>query len=132
MDGPRECLGVARIFERQQLWARAEACYRRAIDLASHSWLAEDEDARLEALHALALRCRRTARYLDAAAYWEALTRARRCPPALMRAALEALAIHHEHRSRDRPASRAHRSQDRAERQARRRYPPRVALGITG
>ena len=56
---------------------------------------------RLEALHALALRCRRTARYLDAAAHWEALTRARRCPPALMRAALEALAIHHEHRSRD-------------------------------
>ncbi len=101
VDGPRECLGVARIFERQQLWARAEACYRRAIDLASHSWLAEDEDARLEALHALALRCRRTARYLDAAAHWEALTRARRCPPALMRAALEALAIHHEHRSRD-------------------------------
>jgi hypothetical protein len=101
VDGARECLGVARLLERAAAWDRAEDCYRRAIDLASHSWQSEDEDARLEALHALALRCRRTARYLDAAAHWETLTRARRCPPALLREALEALAIHHEHRSRD-------------------------------
>ena len=147
---PRECLGVARLLERRRLWDRAEACYRRAIDLASHSWQAEDEDARLEALHALALRCRRTARYLEAAAHWEAITRARRCPPALMREALEALAIHHEHRSRDleqarrfaeqtrrvagahprhRPAARADRSQDRRERRPV-SVPRRVALGI--
>ena len=101
VDGPRECLGVARLLERAAAWERAEDCYRRAIELASHSWRGEDEDVHIEALHALALRCRRTARYLDAAAHWEALTRARRCPPALMREALEALAIHHEHRSRD-------------------------------
>jgi hypothetical protein len=101
VDGPRECLGVARLLERALAWERAEDCYRRAIELASRSWLGEDEDVRIEALHALALRCRRTARYLDAAAHWEALTRARRCPPALLREALEALAIHHEHRSRD-------------------------------
>ena len=101
VDGPRECLGVARLLQRAAAWERAENCYRRAIELASRSWLGEDEDVRIEALHALALRCRRTARYLDAAAHWEALTRARRCPPALLREALEALAIHHEHRSRD-------------------------------
>ena len=101
VEGARECLGVARLLERVSAWDRAEACYRRAIDLAAHSWQTEDEDVRVEALHALALRCRRTARYLDAASHWETLTRARRCPPALMREALEALAIHHEHRSRD-------------------------------
>ena len=98
---PRECLGIARLLGRVAAWDRAEACYRRAMELASMSWQAEDEEVRLEALHALALRCRRTARYLEAAAHWEAITRARRCPPVLMREALEALAIHHEHRSRD-------------------------------
>jgi uncharacterized protein len=101
VDGPRECLGIARLLGRVAAWDRAEVCYQRAIDLASRSWQAEDEQVRLEALHALALRCRRTARYLDAAAHWEAITRARLCPPMLMRDALEALAIHHEHRSRD-------------------------------
>jgi uncharacterized protein len=101
VNGPRECLGVARLLERAAAWDRAEACYRRACDMAARSWQPEDEDVRVEALHALAVRCRRTARYLEAAAHWELLTRARRCPPALMREALEALAIHHEHRSRD-------------------------------
>jgi hypothetical protein len=101
VNEPRECLGIGRLHERAASWERAEWCYRRAIELASHSWLAEDEDVRTEALHALALRCRRTARYLEAAAHWEAITQARRCPSALMREALEALAIHHEHRSRD-------------------------------
>jgi uncharacterized protein len=101
VDGPGECLGVARLLERAAAWERAEQCYRRAIELASRSWLGEDEAVRIEALHALALRCRRTARYLDAAAHWEAITRARRCPLPLLREALEALAIHHEHRSRD-------------------------------
>jgi uncharacterized protein len=101
VEGPRECLGIARLLGRVAAWDRAEACYRRAINLASRSWQAEDEQVRLEALHALALRCRRTARYLDAAAHWEAITRARRCPPTLLRDALEALAVHHEHRSRD-------------------------------
>ena len=101
VEGPRECLGIARLLDRAMLRERAEACYRRALDLATRSWQPEDEDVRVEALHALALRCRRTARYLDAAAHWEMLTRVRGCPPALMREALEALAIHHEHRSRD-------------------------------
>jgi uncharacterized protein len=101
VDGARECLGIARLLGRVAAWDRAEACYRRAMELASMSWQAEDEEVRLEALHALALRCRRTARYLEAAAHWEAITRGRRCPPVLMREALEALAIHHEHRSRD-------------------------------
>ena len=101
VDGARECLGLARLLGRVAAWDRAEACYRRAIDLARRSWQTDDEEVRLEALHALALRCRRTARYLDAAAHWEAITRTRCCPPGLMRDALEALAIHHEHRSRD-------------------------------
>jgi uncharacterized protein YprB with RNaseH-like and TPR domain len=100
-DQPRECLGLGRLFERSAMWDRAEACYRRALNLSCGSWHPEDEDVRLGALHGLALRCRRTGRYLEAAKCWEAITRARRCPSGLMREALEALAIHHEHRSRD-------------------------------
>jgi uncharacterized protein YprB with RNaseH-like and TPR domain len=98
---PRECLGLGRLLELAGWGDRAELCYRRAADLAAASWQAGDEHVRVAALHALALRCRRGRRYPDAAAAWEAITRARRCPPALMREALEALAIHHEHRSRD-------------------------------
>jgi uncharacterized protein len=98
---PRECLGLGRLLERAGRGDRAELCYRRAADLAAASWHAADDEVRVAALHALALRCRRSGRYPDAAAAWEAITRAQRCPPALMREALEALAIHYEHRSRN-------------------------------
>jgi uncharacterized protein YprB with RNaseH-like and TPR domain len=98
---PRECLGLGRLLERAGRADQAELYYRRAADLAAASWHAGDDEVRVAALHALALRCRRSGRYPDAAAAWEAITRARRCPPALMREALEALAIHHEHRSHD-------------------------------
>ena len=98
---PRECLGLGRLLERAGRSDEAELHYRRAADLAAASWHAGDDEVRVAALHALALRCRRSGRYPDAAAAWEAITGARRCPPALMREALEALAIHHEHRSRD-------------------------------
>ena len=98
---PRECLGLGRLLERAGRADQAEMYYRRAADLAAASWHAGDDEVRVAALHALALRYRRCGRYLDAAAAWEAITRARRCAPALMREALEALAIHHEHRSHD-------------------------------
>jgi hypothetical protein len=127
VDGPRECLGIASLLGRVAAWDRAEACYRRAIDLAARSWQAEDEQVRLEALHALALRCRRTGRYLDAAAHWETITRAWRCPPALMREALEALAIHHEHRSRDLERARQFAEQTRRVAGAHERLDQRLA-----
>ncbi len=100
-ERPRECLGLGRLFERVGLLDRAESCYVRAVAMTDGSWHDDDELVAAEALRALALRCRRTARYGEAAAHWEAVTRVRRCPASLRREALEALAIHHEHRSRD-------------------------------
>ena len=82
-------------------WNAPSDATRRAIELADGSWHDEDEDGSAEALRALALRCRRTARYAEAATHWERLTRLARCPVGYRREALEALAIHHEHRSRD-------------------------------
>jgi uncharacterized protein YprB with RNaseH-like and TPR domain len=100
-ERPRELLGVARIFDRVGLSERAEQCYARAVAMTAGSWHEDDDLVAGEALRGLALRCRRAARHAEAARHWEALTRLYRCPPALRREALEALAIHHEHRSRD-------------------------------
>jgi hypothetical protein len=110
-ERPRESLGLARIFERVGLLDRAEQCYERAVALTAGSWHDDDEFVAGEALRGLALRCRRAARHAEAAAHWEALTRLGRCPAALRREALEALAIHHEHRSRDLERARAYAEQ---------------------
>jgi hypothetical protein len=112
-EHPRECLGLGRLFERAGLVERAEACYMKAVALAARSWHVEDELVRVEALRALALRCRRTGRYSEAVAHWDAIVRARRCPPALRREACEALAVHHEHRSRDLETARRYAEQSR-------------------
>jgi tetratricopeptide (TPR) repeat protein len=100
-ERPRECLGLGRMFERVGLFDRAEGCYARAVSLTAGSWHDDDVVVGAEALRALALRCRRAGRYAEASTHWEGLTRLARCPVALRREALEALAIHHEHRSRD-------------------------------
>jgi uncharacterized protein len=112
-EHPRECYGLGRLFERAGLFTRAEACYMRAVALAARSWHAEDDVVRVEALRALAVRCRRAGRHGEAVAHWEAITRARRCPPAVLREACEALAIHHEHRSRDLETARRYAEQSR-------------------
>lgn len=97
-----EALAVGRVLERAGLGERAEACYARAAE-------ASCTDTRAEALYRLGLRRRRARRHDDAAVLWrelEAATRgaARRhgsALAALHQFALEALAIHHEHRARD-------------------------------
>jgi uncharacterized protein YprB with RNaseH-like and TPR domain len=100
-EKPRECLGLGRIFERIGMGDRAKSCYERALALTDGSWHGDDEVVRAESLRALAVRCRRAGRHAEAAGHWEAITGLRRCPDGLMREAIEALAIHHEHRSRD-------------------------------
>jgi uncharacterized protein YprB with RNaseH-like and TPR domain len=105
-EKPRECLGLGRIFDRVGMRDRAAECYDRAVALTDGSWHADDEVVRAESLRALAVRSRRGGRHAEAAAHWEAIIRLRRCPEGLMREALEALAIHHEHRSRDLLAAR--------------------------
>jgi hypothetical protein len=101
VDDARECYGVGRLLEGRDDGNGAEPWYTRAVVLSARSWHAADALVRVQALRALALRCRRFGRYADAAAHWEAITSSRACPPALLREALEALAVHYEHRSKD-------------------------------
>jgi hypothetical protein len=56
---------------------------------------------RTDALRALACAARRARRYEDAAALWRQVLDVAGCPPRVAREATRALAIHHEHRSRD-------------------------------
>jgi uncharacterized protein YprB with RNaseH-like and TPR domain len=97
-----QALAVGRIFERAGLLERAAACYRRGADCDS-------VEVRGESLYRLGLRCRRDRRFNEAAVIWReivALSDARSARRnatllALRDFAVEALAIHHEHRDRD-------------------------------
>jgi hypothetical protein len=96
----REALGLGRLFDRGGMIPEARACFARAIDLEA------DGLTHVEALRAYAVLCRRERRYFDAADAWRRMLLMRGCPPRLAREATEALAIHHEHRSRDLSAAR--------------------------
>ena len=96
----REALGLGRLYERGGMMSEARACFARAIDLDT------DVLTHMEALRAYAVLCRRERRYVDAANAWRRMLLTRGCPPRLAREATEALAVHHEHRSRDLPAAR--------------------------
>ena len=95
------------MYERAELFERAEACYSRAAS-------SEVPEVRAEALYRLGLRYRRDRRFEDAAEVWKtvlawtAQSRGRRQLEQLRRFAAEALAIHFEHRRRDLPGARAH------------------------
>jgi uncharacterized protein YprB with RNaseH-like and TPR domain len=103
----QQALALGRIYERAGLLDRAELCYRRAAN-------AQALDAKTEALYRLSLRYRRSKRYDEAASCWQsivALTSSRsarrnRIAAALREFAVEALAIHHEHREQDLTAAR--------------------------
>lgn len=96
---PREAFGLGRVFERVGALENAEACYAQAASLAARA--GREPDVHAEALARLA-RCRRRAgRHADAADAWRAVLDVPGCPAAWRREAREALAIHHEHRSRD-------------------------------
>jgi uncharacterized protein YprB with RNaseH-like and TPR domain len=100
-DGP-QALAVGRIFERAGVGDRADDCYRRAAGC-------DKPDVKCEGLYRLALRRRRDRRFAEAAVCWREIvaateSRAARRDPhvaALREFAVEALAIHHEHRERD-------------------------------
>jgi uncharacterized protein YprB with RNaseH-like and TPR domain len=102
-----QALALGRVFERAGALERAEACYRRAA-------ASDAAPVRGEGLYRLGLRCRRERRFDAAADAWRALIELtdrgafRRTPAglALRDFAVEALAIHHEHRDRDLHAAR--------------------------
>jgi uncharacterized protein YprB with RNaseH-like and TPR domain len=103
-----EAIALGRVFERAGCGERACAAFRSAAADGRAS-----ADVRGEALYRLGLRLRRDRRYADAADCWRQLLalppdRSRRHAhalpallPALRQFAVEALAIHHEHRERD-------------------------------
>jgi len=102
-DGPDMCrddnevVALGRIYERAGLAGRA----REAFDRASQS---SDRYVRAHAFSRLGLMHRRESRHDDAARAWQGVLEAaggRRSLFPLERAAIEALAIHHEHRAND-------------------------------
>jgi hypothetical protein len=88
----REALGIGRLYERWGMITDALACFARAVDMGP--------GVCAEALHAHAVLLRRIRRYGAAAEVWQRLLDLRDCPPRLEREAVEALAVHHEHRLR--------------------------------
>ena len=103
----QQALALGRIYERAGLLDRAELCYRRAAN-------AQTLDAKTEALYRLSLRYRRSKRFDEAASCWQSIVsltssrsaRRNRIAAALREFAVEALAIHHEHREQDLTAAR--------------------------
>lgn len=95
----RESLALGRIYEQTGRVDDARACYERAAE-------AGDRATRADALSRLAISLRRERRYDDAAAVWRRVLaktqpgRVSRLLP-LERLAVEALAVHHEHREKD-------------------------------
>ncbi len=99
-----EALALGKVYERAGRGDAAVACYERAIaDASAHV------DVAAEALYRLGIRLRRDRRFAEAAAAWRRIlelkqgrcgTRSALLGP-LQRYAVEALAIHHEHREKD-------------------------------
>ena len=97
-----EALAVGRVLERAGLPDRAAACYERAAAAACL-------ETRAEAFYRLGLRCRRERRFDAAAQWWRELLDLTDVPARrrdrvfgdLRQFAIEALAIHHEHRARN-------------------------------
>ena len=99
-----ETLALGKVYERAGCIDRALAAYRLAADTPS-----AHVDVVAEAIYRLAVRLRRDRRFADAAACWRRLLdlkqgrvgrRSALLAP-LRQVAVEALAIHHEHRERD-------------------------------
>jgi hypothetical protein len=88
----REAFGMGRLYERAGLFDDALRCFQRV-----HS---------AEGVRAAAVLLRRLRRHEDAAACWRRLLTMRDCPTAYAREAMEALAVHHEHRVRNLEAAR--------------------------
>jgi uncharacterized protein YprB with RNaseH-like and TPR domain len=99
-----EAVALGKVYERAGCADRAIAAYRRAAaDPAAHV------DVILEAIYRVGLRLRRDRRYADAADCWRRLLEVKQprhgrrstLLAPLRQFAVEALAIHHEHRERD-------------------------------
>ncbi len=95
-SGAAQCLALGGLYERAGRINDALECYRHAAGRAS-----DDDDIRADALSRLARRSRRTRQYGAAARDWARILELPAAPARIVREAVEALAIHHEHRLRD-------------------------------
>jgi len=91
-------VALGRLYERAALLDRAVESYELADATG-------DAEVRRHALARLAVLHRRASRYAEAAASWQRVVdlvpRGRRTLTTIERRAVEALAIHHEHRAKD-------------------------------
>lgn len=101
-----ELLALGRLYDSLGRDGDAERCHRAAAAPCGLFDAAPDAGARAEALHWLALRHRRARRFGEAADCWGELLSLPGLEPRLRREALEAMAVHHEHRARDLAAAR--------------------------
>ena len=92
-----ECLGLGRLYERAGLEAQAISCYARAASADAGG----ESDVRAEALRRLARRMRYARRHNEAADAWKDVLSLASSDGELTREAARALAVHHEHRSKD-------------------------------
>jgi uncharacterized protein YprB with RNaseH-like and TPR domain len=102
----QEAYGLARVYERAGAHDNAEASLLRTIEFAKR--VGGEPEVHGEALRRLAWIRRRAERLHEAAAAWQELASLPRCAASLRREAAEALAIHHEHRSKNLDAARRH------------------------
>jgi hypothetical protein len=91
-----ECLSLGRLLQRRGRSAEAERCFRRVLSQGGVAY-----DQRELAHYELALLLRRGRRYREAAVAWQQLLAGAAGRSPAVREAVEALAIHHEHRDRD-------------------------------
>ena len=95
-----EALALGHLYLRSGHEARARDAFMQCIQM-SHAPAGAFEPITIEAICALAQALRRARRFDEAAACWQRLADTRGCPAPVLREAIEALAIHHEHRVRD-------------------------------
>ena len=102
----QEAYGLARVYERAGEYDNAEAALLRTIEFARR--VGGEPEVQAEALRRLAWIRRRSRRLQEAAEAWQELAALPRCAASLRREATEALAIHHEHRSKNLDRARQH------------------------
>jgi uncharacterized protein YprB with RNaseH-like and TPR domain len=100
-----EALALGRLYMQAGVEDRAYEALNRSIEMSRAAPAAFDP-VRIDAMWALAQALRHRRRFDEAAAWWQRLAETCGCPAPARREAIEALAIHHEHRVRDLPAAR--------------------------
>ena len=99
-ENAREALALGHVYARARAEERAIGAYERAVTLSATSRSRRAPLVMADALRALAVAYRRARRFDEAARCWSALIESG-CSSGVEREAVEALAIHHEHRKRD-------------------------------